>query len=186
MKSGKFTLGTKTCLKCLRSGKGEALCRTSGQRHWQQLRRHAAAPDGQLHLWWCVVNGVCVVGSQRSSSSSATTRRPSRSQRLSTTPCSQRRACTTTQEVRAFLPLCVQQHGPEHHSPVTCPQMRPCNWVLSGSACCSVCCPMWRLLLRCWSAGVYEPVTPAPISTTQALADGWVGQQWEGLLSATC
>lgn len=27
MKSGKFTLGTKTCLKCLRSGKGELLVR---------------------------------------------------------------------------------------------------------------------------------------------------------------
>ena len=25
MKSGKYTLGTKTCLKCLRSGKGELL-----------------------------------------------------------------------------------------------------------------------------------------------------------------
>jgi large subunit ribosomal protein L30e len=26
MKSGKYTLGYKTCLKTLRSGKGEALC----------------------------------------------------------------------------------------------------------------------------------------------------------------
>lgn len=26
MKSGKFTLGTKTCLKCLRSGKGKLCC----------------------------------------------------------------------------------------------------------------------------------------------------------------
>jgi hypothetical protein len=30
MKSGKFTLGTKTCLKCLRSGKGEQCLGISG------------------------------------------------------------------------------------------------------------------------------------------------------------
>lgn len=38
MKSGKFTLGSKTSIKCLRSGKGEAAARACmtywGQRSW--------------------------------------------------------------------------------------------------------------------------------------------------------
>jgi hypothetical protein len=46
MKSGKFTLGTKTSIKCMRSGKGEAACHRSSAAAALGRRMHAAGAVG--------------------------------------------------------------------------------------------------------------------------------------------
>lgn len=52
MKSGKYTLGYKTCLKTLRSGKGEPLS-GKGWRHWGVCGSCATAMHSGLRLDAC-------------------------------------------------------------------------------------------------------------------------------------
>ena len=58
MKSGKFTLGTKTCLKCLRSGKGTL--HLQPWRSGQFATLSSRCSSGALKSARCQGSGVCI------------------------------------------------------------------------------------------------------------------------------